>query len=86
LTPEDKQIREIQAKWSEVRLYDRATAEAKLEGEWLEAYNNFFKVYHDDMERMEEIVKKLEPYWSPTRIQKKTNGQKRRDRLARKMS
>ncbi|KAG7364979.1 hypothetical protein IV203_038182 [Nitzschia inconspicua] len=86
LSPEDKQIREIQAKWSEIRLYDRATAEAKLEGEWLEAYNNFYKQYNDDMERMEEIVQNLKGYWDPPRIQKKSKGQKRRDRLARQMS
>jgi hypothetical protein len=79
-----KEIRQIQEKWSEIRLYDRATAEAKLEGEWLEAYNNFFQQYDDDMKKMEEIVEKLKGYIDPPRIQKKTKGQKRRDAYARK--
>jgi hypothetical protein len=86
LSPEARQIREIQAKWSEIRHYDRATADAKLEGEWLEAYNRYYQQYHDDMKRMEEIVQNLKGYWDPPRIQKKSKGQKRRDALARKMA
>jgi hypothetical protein len=86
LSPEGRKIREIQAKWSEIRLYDRATADAKLEGEWLEAYNRYYQQYHDDMKRMEEIVQNLKSYWEPPRVQKKSKGQKRRDALARKMA
>lgn len=86
LTADAKEIRQIQKKWSEIRLYDRATAESKLEGEWLEAYNNFYQQYDDDMKKMEEIVQNLKSYIDPPRVQKKTKGQKRRDAYARKMA
>lgn len=86
MSADAKKIREIQEKWNEIRLYDRATAEAKLEGEWLEAYNKFFQQYGDDMQRMEEIVENLKSYLEPVRVQKKSKGQKRRDKLARKMA
>ena len=86
LSPEAKEIRQIQEKWSEIRHYDRATAEAKLEGEWLEAYNNFYEQYDDDMKKMEEIVEGLKSYIDPPRVQKKTKGQKRRDAYARKLA
>ena len=85
LSAEAKEIRQIQEKWSEIRHYDRATAESKLEGEWLEAYNSFYQQYDDDMKRMEEIVENLKSYIDPPRVQKKTKGQKRRDALARKL-
>ena len=86
LSADAKEIRQIQEKWSEIRHYDRATADAKLEGEWLEAYNNFHEQYDDDMKRMEEIMENLKSYIDPPRVQKKTKGQKRRDALARKLA
>merc|ERR1719413_68504 len=77
------EIKGIQSKWSEVRHLTRDEAKEQLDGEWLEAHTRFYDQYDSDMERMEEIVTKLEKQIEPPRVAKKTKGQKRRDRLAR---
>ena len=85
MSDDQKEIKTIQAKWSEIRHLTREEAKEQLDGEWLEAYNRFYELYDSDMERMEEIVTKLEKQIEPPRVQKKTKGQKRRDAYARKL-
>mmetsp|Transcript_7992 Transcript_7992/g.17194 ORF Transcript_7992/g.17194 Transcript_7992/m.17194 type:complete len:124 (-) Transcript_7992:132-503(-) len=84
LSESQKEIKGIQEKWNEVRHLSREEATAQLEGEWLEAHGRFYDQYDDDMERMIEIVTKLEKQIEQPRIQKKTKGQRRRDAFARK--
>lgn len=80
-----KEILSIQNKWNEIRHLTREEAKEQLDGEWLEAHTRFFDLYDSDMERMEEILEKLEKQIEPPRVQKKTKGQKRRDAYARKL-
>ena len=80
------EIKGIQSKWSEIRHLSREEAKEQLDGEWLEAHTRFYDQYDSDMERMEEIVTKLEKQIEPPRVEKKTKGQKRRDALARKLA
>jgi hypothetical protein len=75
------EIEKIQSKWNEVRLLSKEEA-SSLEGEWKEAYDRFYERYDRDMERSMEIVGKLQDMIEPPRIQKKTNGQRRRDKWA----
>jgi len=81
-----KEIKGIQAKWTEIRHLSREEAKEQLDGDWLEAHTRFFDQYDSDMERMEEIVTKLEKQIEPPRVEKKTKGQKRRDAYARKLA
>ena len=55
---------------------------AKLEGELKEAYDRFYTRYDRDIERMLEITTKLKDMIEPPRIQKKTIGQRKRDKWA----
>merc|ERR1712238_518520 len=75
----------IQDKWNEIRFLDREEAQKSLDGEWLEAFNKFHGQYDSDMERMEEIVNKLEKQINPPKVEKKTKGQRRRDAYAAKL-
>ena len=90
--PEDQmssdqlEIKKIQEKWTEIRHLDREEAQKTLEGEWLEAYNNFYEKYDDDMTRMTEIAEKVQKMIEPPKVEKKTKGQKRRDAYARKLA
>eukprot|EP00980_Cylindrotheca_fusiformis_P017851 scaffold5653_cov147-Cylindrotheca_fusiformis.AAC.13 len=86
LSDEQKEIREIQKKWREVRLLDREVAQNTLDGEWLEAYNRFYEKYDDDMTRMTEIAEKVQKMIEPPKVEKKTKGQKRRDAYAKKVA
>ena len=79
-----KEIKDIQAKWGEVRKLSRDEAKDQLEGEWLEAHTRFFDLYDSDMERMEEIVDKLTKSIEQPKVEKKTKGQRKRDAFARK--
>ena len=82
MSPEQKQIAEIQKKWNEIRFMDRDAARKELDGEWLEAYNRFFEKYDDDMNRMTEYAQKLEKMIQPPQIEKKAKGQRKRDAYA----
>mmetsp|Transcript_47857 Transcript_47857/g.54225 ORF Transcript_47857/g.54225 Transcript_47857/m.54225 type:complete len:133 (+) Transcript_47857:111-509(+) len=79
------EIKKIQDKWNEIRFLDRDEAQKSLDGEWLEAFNKFHEQYDSDMERMEEIVNKLEKQINPPKVEKKTKGQRRRDAYAAKL-
>ncbi|CAB9521412.1 expressed unknown protein [Seminavis robusta] len=83
MTVDQLEIKKISDKWSEIRHLSREEAEAQLEGDWLEAYNRFYKKYDEDMERMTEIVASLQKSIEPPKVQKKSKGQKRRDAWAR---
>lgn len=83
MTSDQKEIKEIQKKWSEIRLMDRETAQKELSGEWLEAFNRFHEKYDEDMERMIDYAKRLEKMIEPPKVQKKTKGQRKRDAYAR---
>ena len=86
MSPQQLEIKDIQKKWNEIRHMDRDVAQKELEGEWLEAYNNFYEKYDEDMKDMQEIITKLEKQIEPPRVQKKTKGQKRRDAYAGKIA
>lgn len=86
LSDAQKEIKGIQTKWNEIRLLSREEAKEQLDGEWLEAHTRFNDLYDSDMERMEEIVTKLEKQIEQPRVQKKTKGQRRRDAFARKQA
>ena len=89
LIPEDemsenqKEILQIQKKWSEVRHLTREEAASQLEGDWLEAHTRFYDKYDADMTRMTEITQILQKAIEPPKVEKKTEGQKRRDKWAR---
>lgn len=76
------EIKKITDKWTEVRHLSKEEAESQLEGEWLEAYNRFYTKYDDDMTRMTEIATMLQKQIEPPKVQKKSEGQKRRDKWA----
>jgi hypothetical protein len=77
-------IQKITEKWNEVRLMDRADAEAQLDAEWLEAYNRFHTKYEEDMERFMEIHDRVGALIERPKMEKKTKGQKKRDAWAKK--
>eukprot|EP00527_Entomoneis_sp_CCMP2396_P004283 CAMPEP_0198141096 /NCGR_PEP_ID=MMETSP1443-20131203/4166_1 /TAXON_ID=186043 /ORGANISM="Entomoneis sp., Strain CCMP2396" /LENGTH=133 /DNA_ID=CAMNT_0043803733 /DNA_START=83 /DNA_END=484 /DNA_ORIENTATION=+ len=76
-----KEIAVIKEKWGEVRHMSPEEA-AKLEPEWKEAYDRFNEKYDSDMERMTEISEKLQKMIEPPKVDKKTDGQRRRDKWA----
>jgi hypothetical protein len=86
LSDGQKEIREIQKKWDEIRLLSREEAQKTLDGEWLEAYNRFFEKYDDDMTRMTEIAEKVQSFIEPAKMEKKTKGQRKRDLYATKVA
>lgn len=86
MSSDQLEIKKIQDKWNEIRHLDREEAQKTLEGEWLEAYNNFYEKYDDDMTRMTEIAEKVQKMIEPPKVEKKTKGQKRRDAYARKLA
>ena len=81
MTDNQKQILAIQEKWTKVRFFTPEEA-ADLEPEWKEAYDRFNEKYDEDMSRMTEITEKLEKMIEPPRVEKKTEGQRRRDKWA----
>jgi hypothetical protein len=81
MTADQKEIAKISAKWSQVRQMSKEEA-AKLEPEWKEAHDRFFDKYNKDMTKMEDIASKLQTMLEPPKVQKKTNGQRKRDAWA----
>lgn len=78
MTADQKEIKNIMEKWSEVRLLSKEEA-ANLEPEWKEAYDRFHEKYDSDMTKMEEIATNLQRLIEPPKVEKKTKGQKKRD-------
>jgi hypothetical protein len=81
MTADQLKIKEISAKWNEVRLMSKEEA-AGLDGEWKEAHERFFEKYDTNMESMEEIATKLQKMIEPPKVEKKTKGQRKRDKWA----
>jgi hypothetical protein len=82
MTAEQMEIKKISEKWAEVRLLTREEAESTLDAEWLEAYNRFFQKFDDDMTRMQDIAQQVIKSIEPPKVQKKSLGQKKRDKWA----
>ena len=76
------EIKKICDIWNEARHLSREEAEAKLEGDWKEAYNRFYTKYDEDMTKMLEITTILQKALDPPQIQKKSKSQKKRDKWA----
>ena len=85
-TPEMKEVYAISEKWAKVRHLSREEAESTLEPEWLEAYNRFYQKYDDDMVKMTELAERVAKIIEPPKVQKKTEGQKKRDAWAKKQA
>lgn len=83
MSENQKEILAIQKKWSEVRHLNKEEAASQLEGDWLEAHTRFYDKYETDMTKMTEITELLQKAIEPPKVEKKTEGQKRRDKWAR---
>ncbi len=81
MTNDQLEVAKIAKQWSEVRLLSREEAAKQLTGEWLDAYNRYYEKYDKHMEFMVEVARKVQSL-EPPKIQKKTEGQKKRDRWA----
>lgn len=82
MTPDQLEIKKISEKWADVRHLSREDAEAQLDAEWLEAYNRFYDKYGQDMQKMDDILTIVKKQIEPERVQKKSKGQKKRDKWA----
>lgn len=83
MSPAQKEIASIQARWNLVRHMSKEEVDAlddATDGEWKAAYNRYYERYHNDMEKMTEIVTKLQGMIDPPRIQKKSKSQRKRDK------
>lgn len=82
MTADQLEIKKISNKWAEVRLLTREEAESTLDAEWIEAYNRYFEKFQDDMTRMQDYAQQVIKSIEPPKIQKKSQGQKKRDKWA----
>jgi hypothetical protein len=83
MSPAQKEIASIQARWNVVRHMSKEEVDAMddtTDGEWKAAYYRYFERYHKDMEKMTEIATKLQAMIEPPRIQKKSKSQRKRDK------
>jgi gas vesicle protein len=85
-TSNHQEIETIQEKWNAIRLLSKEEAAATLEGEWKEAYDRFYEKYDEDMDKMVDITTKLQKMIEPPRVEKKTQGQRKRDAWALKQA
>ena len=77
------EIKEIADKWVSIRHLSREeVVAANVEPEWIAAYDKFHTEYDQDMARMLEVIERIQKAVERPQIQKKTLGQKRRDRWA----
>jgi hypothetical protein len=81
LSKDQLEIKKISDKWNTVRLWTREEAE-KLEPEWKEAYDRFHEKYEADMKNMVEVAARVKTMIEPPQVQKKTKGQRKRDKWA----
>lgn len=79
---DQKEVKAIAEKWSELRLLGKDELPDDLEPEWKEAHERYMEKYENDMERMTEISEKLVKLIEPPKVEKKTKGQKKRDAYA----
>jgi hypothetical protein len=81
MSADQLKIEEIRNKWNEVRKMTREEAES-LEPEWKEAHTRYFDKFDSDIVNMEDIASKLKNMIELTQIDKKTKGQRKRDKWA----
>jgi hypothetical protein len=81
MTASQLEVKRIADKWSEVRLMSAEDA-ASLDAEWKEAYDRFHEKYNKDMEYMQEIAGKVQKLIEPPKVEKKSEGQRKRDKWA----
>lgn len=81
MSTDQLEIKKISDKWGEVRMMDKEEA-AKLEPEWKEAYDRFHEKYDSDMEKMLNIAERVKTMIEPPKVEKKTQGQRKRDAWA----
>ena len=83
MSPAQKEIASIQARWNVVRHMSKEEVDAMddaTDGEWKAAYYRFYERFNKDMEKMTEIATKLQAMIEPPRIQKKSKSQRKRDK------
>ena len=61
---------------------DRSDVEALDDPKWLEEYEKFYNKYNEDMDKMTNIVEKIQKQIEPPKVEKKTKGQRKRDKWA----
>ena len=86
MTPDQLKIEKIRETWNKVRLMDAEEVKAldfEDAEEYKEAYKRFYERYHKDMDNMIMIASKLKDIMEPKRLQRKTKGQRKRDKYAR---
>ena len=69
-------------RWREIRLFSDEEAEAQLEGEELENWQNYHQAVKDDIEKMKQIAEMMMKSVEPPRIQPKGKKQRKRDKWA----
>ena len=79
MTSEQLEISKVATKWAEIR---HLSADEIEEPEWKEAHARFYEKYHSDMTSMVELASKIKKMIEPVKIEKKTNGQRKRDAYA----
>jgi arginyl-tRNA--protein-N-Asp/Glu arginylyltransferase len=82
MSADQLEIEKIRQKWNAVRHMSTEEANSTLDKEWKAAYNRYYEKYDKDMQNMEEIVSKLKTMIEPPKVEKKTNGQRKRDKWA----
>mmetsp|Transcript_23220 Transcript_23220/g.39444 ORF Transcript_23220/g.39444 Transcript_23220/m.39444 type:complete len:141 (-) Transcript_23220:7-429(-) len=80
--PEQLEIKKIQEKWKEAKFMSQEEAEAKLDPEYLAAYNRYYEDWDKGIEKMTEIATYLDKQLNPPKVQKKSKKQKKRDKWA----
>jgi hypothetical protein len=81
MTEDQLKIDGIRNKWNEVRKMNREEADS-LEPEWKEAHTRYFDKFNENMVEMELIASKLKGMIDLNQIEKKTKGQRKRDKWA----
>lgn len=82
MSAEQLEIETIRENWNRIRHLDAEDIKDEPE-EYQEAHKRFYDKLESDFAHMLKIAEKLEGYIEPPRVQKKSKGQRKRDRLAR---
>lgn len=81
-----KEIYDIADRWAEIRLYSDEDAQAKLEGEELEAYTRYHTKVKGDIERAQELALMMAKAVEIPAPDKKSKTQRKKDKWARKQA
>ena len=82
MSPDQLKMEEMRENWNKIRHMDYDDIPEELGDEYKEAHKRYFDKYHKDMEHFQEIAEKLEKILNPPKVQKKTKGQRKRDKWA----